>query len=236
MAADESGPRLGGGSEASGSESDGPVLERNAAAGSSDDELTLEDNDDDSGPKLEDNEAAPTSDGALREGEEIVAASAGAPGGHEIVLHTSLLRRPQRPDGGPHTQHAVLVMHEAARTRARGAVAARERDFESAQMRMHQCANVLVHVCAGDVLPPPPNRTPDARGQIELALLVASHVTDTSRLQKLARSQSATQCYTTPTAAHRLTRLRPSSEQLTRGLMNEYLAPSVHVAKHHAPV
>ena len=70
MAADESGPRLGGGGEASGSESDGPVLETNAVDCSSDDELTLEDNDEDSGPQLEDNEAAPAS-GALHEGEEM---------------------------------------------------------------------------------------------------------------------------------------------------------------------
>ncbi len=190
MAADESGPRLGGGGEASGSESDGPVLEPNAVDCSTDDELTLEDNDEDSGPQLEDNEAAPAS-GASHEGEEMVAAPAGVPGCHEIVLHTPLLRRPQRPDGGPQTQHAVLVMHEAARKRARGAVAARERGFESAQVRMHQCANVLVHVCASDVSPLPPRLDrSDARGQVELALLVASHVTGTSRLQKLARSVS----------------------------------------------
>ncbi len=85
---------------------------------------------------------------------------------------------PCSPPDGPQTPLQVLQLHEKMRQQAPG--------YDQAQRRMHISSTLLVHVCAG----PPPARPPKApppplRPRPQLALLIASHTSSRSRLERL---------------------------------------------------
>ena len=104
---------------------------------------------------------------------------------HQVTVH-ALERRPHRLPDGPQTWMELLVLHESQRkqqmTRSGG-----RRDFGEAQNLMHMCVTIGVHMHA-DASPPPPAPPPrDVSARAPLVLLIASHVSDISRVPKLRR-------------------------------------------------
>ncbi|KAL1504100.1 hypothetical protein AB1Y20_010510 [Prymnesium parvum] len=99
-----------------------------------------------------------------------------------IELAPALLPPPHRLPDGPQSAMAVLQLHEAQRRRRPPPAA----PFAAAQQLMQLCATLLLHVSAGTPPPPRLSRAAAAR-RPPLALLVASHVREASRVGALAR-------------------------------------------------
>ena len=90
-----------------------------------------------------------------------------------------LRARPYRLPDGPKTAIDVLAAHESHRKKHPG--------YAEAQARMHMMTTLMLHVCSGTDGPPdslvlPPHQP---RQRPSLALLIASHIKDRGRLQRL---------------------------------------------------